>query len=253
MEYRITESSLKFKAKIPIIKDPLDDDLFEWEEKLLALRKRRGLTDKEMNAIIMNTISYELINRIDAVNTPQENISIIQRIQYTKEYANRLYMELQDIRQENYWSLSDYNNDLGRVINELALCHNWIEEFAISKHQEVFYTNLTTLTRIEMQRLRITEPLEILRYLESTENMLLEQIDQEDYRRNDKCFKCDRPGHKKTECPEGRSESRERNLRDYNDTKRDRYYPNHQESSEERNRNSKEYKSNEGYKPNRDH
>ena len=140
---------------------------------------------------------------MEIANDWSDNVEIIPCLKFTKTHSNRLYLELDRVRQKNYTFIGNYYNHIDVILKELSVCNSWMEELLDAKREEVFYKNREPNTRIEMRRLNINRITDIYNHIRSTEEMIIEQIDAETHqthRRTTIYHNCGREGHKQPQC-----------------------------------------------------
>ncbi|KAG0439841.1 hypothetical protein DMUE_2155 [Dictyocoela muelleri] len=110
------------------------------------------MVDRTAAQVLKSSISTNYFWYIIGCNNTSEIIQTLFKMKYLSKNHVKYLNQLSNIKQNNYFRISEYKKEIENVIRKLSVCLNWNEEMRIIKGIESFYYGHLKRTQLEMTR-----------------------------------------------------------------------------------------------------
>ncbi|KAG0442520.1 Retrovirus-related Pol polyprotein from transposon [Dictyocoela muelleri] len=159
-----------------MLEDIDKQDIFIWRDEVLESAKISGWNDETLMAVIRAISSTKIHRLFETSRTSQEMIDTVFKIKYPASHALRFLNIISNIRQNNYYTIREYKEDIEAACQRLSIYLNWDVHTTNFKSEEIFYNGLNRRTQLEMSRLRVTNIREMYELINTTEDTIIEQM-----------------------------------------------------------------------------
>ncbi|KAG0435998.1 hypothetical protein DMUE_4434 [Dictyocoela muelleri] len=156
-----------------IIEYPQVQNTNYWAMKLKEVIKCNSWAKNTAMSVIKILTKGEARLSIENFSDPIKAIDFLLRKTYNANYAEKLEIMIQNIKQHNFRKITEYHDALKTNIEELQKCNNWTDEqrhfYLVTKFKE----GLSQKTRIALKKVRVNTMEDIINYIDDFETQIL--------------------------------------------------------------------------------
>lgn len=174
-EYEVQprNTTIKLKKRMEYLVDIHKQDIQTWIDKFRFMANECNWDDSTSVSVLQSIINAQIIQTMGPLNTTEVILDKLLALKYPMERKSFVYMDLQNLSQENYLLIEQYHKEITEKVKLLSYHSKMNAKEQQLKIEELFFQKLTPETRIELVKNKIGSTNEALKYLTEIENMLI--------------------------------------------------------------------------------
>ena len=126
--------------------------------------------------MLKSLISSDLHTFVNFTQGPTQAIQSIFRLKYNELESTKFSLSLERIRQNSFFTISEYLTAILELVDRLCLCNNFSFSFGIQKKREIFFRGLANDAQLEMAKLNLTSADSIFAAIHKAETIVRTQV-----------------------------------------------------------------------------
>ncbi|KAG0439643.1 hypothetical protein DMUE_2298 [Dictyocoela muelleri] len=188
-------TTLNIQRGLPMLESIENQDIFSWKYELIESSKIANWDDATLMSVIRATSSTKIQELFENCNSSADMIERVFLHKYSEGKALRYLNILTTVKQNNFYTITQYYQTIMKLCDRLAICLKWDMNTRNFKIKEIFYNGLNQRTLLEMTRLRVYSIDYMFELIKTTEATMMEQLKTNKRYDNEKRDR-DSKGHK---------------------------------------------------------
>ncbi|KAG0435771.1 DNA damage-inducible protein 1, partial [Dictyocoela muelleri] len=170
---QLADTDITTSVEIEILESVEVQNVTSWSNNIKELVDNNKYSKNGFLANIRALLSEEYKEKIENIKDPNKALDNIMKLRYNKYYSERLKIKVLKTKQEKFYTIDVYFNELCKIIKEISECNKWSPKESEILLESKFSENLTVETRMKMREFEKYGYEEILKYIRHIEKGLI--------------------------------------------------------------------------------
>lgn len=180
IQLQIENTSLTVTKEIDYLESMEQQDLIEWKLNFEDIASLAKWDETTKIAVLKNTINQKFYKLLTDTSQSKKILEDILCYRYNQSTAFRYLEKINNLKQEQFYLIDTYADEIKRNCNKLAVCYKWSKEELSKKMEEYFTKGLSDLCLLEIRKLNIYKIEDVWQMIKRVEdfgyNILVKEV-----------------------------------------------------------------------------
>lgn len=168
-DFTVPGTEVKLQRKLAVLENLKHQDTIVWVNDLRQTKELCDWSEDTTVKIVKSLVSKDIAESIKSLRSLDSILDHILTLQYPSHMTHLLLEQLREVKQNHYFFIKDYLNQIESLIQKISFSKKWKLEMQEERRNEFFVEGLEIQTRLEMSKLNIFNTADIVRHIERVE------------------------------------------------------------------------------------